>query len=301
MAINNRPEQGYDQAENARQGDVAIRVGKIKECRFDVKEPPPDPEKEKPNWTNVDLQGNYRGSLYRVEFGDGETYWMPKMALRAGEDQDYWAFEKDEQVLVVCVGGDPMQSYIIGATYQDDYRPPIGIDDKTSDKRPWRETVRRIRFKDGMVEEYDRELHRKTTLYPDGTKHTRWFKDERVEREKAADSDITGVPPRHFEKWEWPSGYSREYMWDEHAGHHYKKEIWPDGTTLEFHYDENGNVHKHSFQYADGGLFQYDLISHTLTIKADRFVVAPATGGQTDMTISGTIIDSAGNTPHHSH
>jgi phage baseplate assembly protein gpV len=177
----------------------------------------------------------------------------------------------------------------------------VGIDDKTKDKRAWRETVTRTRFKDDMIVEYDRELHRHTMLFPDGTKYTRWLQDDRVEREKAADSDKTGVPPRHFQKHEWPDGYSYEYMWDEDAKLHYRKEIMADGTIIEFQYNENGEPHKHRFSYSDGGLFEYNLITHTLTIKADKVNISPVTQNQTGVNVSGTLIDSSGNTPHHSH
>lgn len=313
MNFNNQESSGYNHSEASRKGDMAIRIGTIEEVRFDVKGAPKGDDEGKPNWTCEDKQGNFRGAQYRVKFGDGQTYWMPKLNLRAGNDQEYWAFEKGEQVVVVCVGGDPMQSFLIGSVYQDKFRPPVGIDDKTNDKRPWRETVHRIHYQDGCIWEYDRKLHREIVKYPDGATYTYWFQDPREQREKETDSDITGVPPRHFEQRQHPDNHSYLYIWDENEQHHVKREVMSDGTVFEFHYDDAGAVKKHTFAYSDGGLIEYDLKEHTLTLKAEKIILAGQvsysgfTGDKGmmimkgDMMIEGKILDTEGNTNHHSH
>lgn len=305
MNFNNQEVGGFNHSETSRKGDMAIRVGKIEECRFDTKGAPS--EDGKPNWTCEDKNGNFRNALYRVKFGDGMTYWMPKIALRAGKDQEFWAFEKGEQVLVVCIGGDPMQSYLIGAVYQDSARPPVGEDDKTTDKRPWRETVHRTRYADQHLVEYDRKLHRTLEKYPDGAKYTYWFPDDRTEREKETDSDKTGVPPRHFERREYPDGRVWQYIWDEDEQHHVRTEKMPDGTRFEYHYDDAGAVKKHTAAYSDGGFWEYDLVTHTMTIRAKNIVIEGDIAYKGNMTmegnmaVDGSVVDSSGNTNHHSH
>jgi len=159
--MNNTENTAWNAAENNRRANLTFRVGIIVEARFDEK----GYAEEGANWTNEDQNHSYRGALYRVEMADSKTYWMPMMVLRAGNDQSYWAFEVGEQVAVLCASGDPMQSVIIGALYQNDYRPPIGLDDETSYKRPWRASVKRERFADNTMFEYDREKHRFTASF----------------------------------------------------------------------------------------------------------------------------------------
>jgi len=156
--MNNTEISSWNAAESFRRTDLNCRIGKIVEARYQMTGYPGN---EKPNWTNEDQNGNFRTPLYRVEMSDNQKiYWMPALAARAGRDQSYWAYEIGEQVAVLCPSGDPMRSIIIGAFYQNNHRPPIGWDDETVDKRPWRETVRRDRFADETLFEYDRQLHR---------------------------------------------------------------------------------------------------------------------------------------------
>lgn len=155
--FNNRVEPSYDIAELYRANIVFLRLGVIKESRFDTDGAPS--EEGEPNWTNEDTDGQFRGPLYRVQFdedGKSKTYWIPQLSVRAGRDQSYWPLEDGEQVLVAAVSGDPSQSFIIGAVFQNKYRPPVGWDDPTPDKRPWRETVARMRFADNTMVEYRR-------------------------------------------------------------------------------------------------------------------------------------------------
>lgn len=171
MGLNNNPFSvggAFDSKESERRNSNLIKKGKIVEARYDVKGAPPDPEL--PNFTNEDTNQNYRGPLYRVEMGDQKTYWIPQLERRSGKDQSYWAFEVGEQVIIVCPDGDMRQAVIIGALPCNDFRPPIGFDDETFDKRPWRETVHRTRYKDNTLVEYDREKHRFLIVLPDQSK-----------------------------------------------------------------------------------------------------------------------------------
>ncbi len=157
MAFNNESEAAFNSHELHRRTNNAIRRGVIKESRYESKG---YPGKDIPNWTNEDEFGNYRGPLYRVQFDEDDenkTYWMPQLVQRASGDSTYWAFEEGEQVIVLCVSGDPMQSFLLLALPQNEYRPPVGWDDPTSDGRPWRETVKRERFKDNTLFDYRRD------------------------------------------------------------------------------------------------------------------------------------------------
>lgn len=160
--MNNTENTAWNAAEFNRKLDLIFRIGIIVDARFSQKG---YSDENEVNWTNEDQNHAYRGPLYRVKFADSQTYWMPMLALRAGRDQSYWAFEVGEQVVVLCASGDPMQSVIIGALYQNDYRPPVGLDDTTSDKRPWRASVKRERFADNTMFEYDRDKHRFTASF----------------------------------------------------------------------------------------------------------------------------------------
>lgn len=171
MTINNSPfgmTGAFDSKEGERRSANQIKKGKIVEARYGVTGAPADPEQ--PNYTNEDTAKRFRGAFYRVEFGDHKTYWIPHLERRSGKDQSYWAYEVGEQVLIVCPDGDMRQAVIIGAIPSDAYRPPVGYDDGTTDKRPWRETVHRIRYEDDTLVEYDREKHRVLIVFADQSK-----------------------------------------------------------------------------------------------------------------------------------
>lgn len=170
MGINNTPfgaSGAFDSKEHERRIDNTCQVGIIIEARYSEKGCPSEPDQ--PNFTNEDCNGSFRGPLYRVQIGDHKRYWIPQLFLRCGNDQEYWAFEKGEQVVVLCPTGDPRQGFVIGALASNDFRPPTGIDDETVDSRPWRETVHRRRYKDGYFWQYDRKAHKETKTFPDGS------------------------------------------------------------------------------------------------------------------------------------
>lgn len=281
--MNNGEVTAYNSKENDRRGNNAIRLGVIKEARYDQEG---HPENTDTAWfSNEDTGGNYRGPLYRVEFGDHKLYWMPQLFQRAGKDVAFWPYEVGEQVLVLCVSGDPMQSFLLGSVNQDTFRPPVGWDDVTKDKRPWRETVHRLRYEDGRLWEYDRVLHRELTLFPDGTREKWWCQDTREEREKEGPSDKTGVPPRHWHHilmadqtdyefiwdedsqihhrhWNWPdSAIIGEYTWDEQAQTHVEHYLQADGSFRKYTWNEAPDSHVHEYVYADGTRFSFSFSS----------------------------------------
>ena len=151
--INNLIEPAYDLNELERKVLSSIRIGTIVEAKYDS-EGYPGPDS--PNWTNEDESGNYRGPLYRVEIGDGKTYWMPMAVQRACGDITYWAYEVGEQVLLVCISGDPMQSILIGSLYQNSQRPPIAAGQPTKDGRAWSPALKQTVFVDATYTEYRR-------------------------------------------------------------------------------------------------------------------------------------------------
>lgn len=83
----------------------------------------------------------------RVDADGLLTDWLPWCERRAGPGLRTWAApEVGEQVLVVCVGGDPAQGVVVGSLYRDDHDAPADA-----------ETVARALFGDGTVVEYDRD------------------------------------------------------------------------------------------------------------------------------------------------
>lgn len=119
---------------------IMSRVGTIVEMQCDVKGYPPNYPKTE-NWTNEDINGNYRGPLYKVAFqadGEDESFWIPPIVLHASSQHCVHSpFVIGEQVVVLSINGNEMNSYIIGALYHDAARPPISHDQPTSDGRAW--------------------------------------------------------------------------------------------------------------------------------------------------------------------
>jgi len=240
---------------------VSIRVGTVVEVRYDVNHGGRHPTNDEPNFKNADINYHFAGPKYRVKFGDGKIYWMPQAHLRAGGDLEYWAFEEGEQVLVLCVSGDPMQSIVLAAVSCDTFRPPVGLDDQSIDKRPWRASVHRHRYQDGRLWEYDRYLHRELSVFQDGTRHIRWFLDDREDRtprKKETNSDISNAPPRHWEFFEVPGSWQYEHLWDENAQIHHRHWLWPDGARFhDYTWDYANATHTYTATHADGTNYTY--------------------------------------------
>jgi phage baseplate assembly protein gpV len=265
LGINGAPpggSGGFETADQANRVDATIRIGKIVECRYDNegKLDSAKPEDDPSHFTNEDRANRFRGALYRVQMSDKKYYWIPQMHRRAGNDQEYWAYEKGEQVVVIAPAGEPTQAFIIGALPTDDFRPPVGFDDLSKDKRPWRESVYRKRFKDGMMTEYDRYLHRLCTVFEDGTLYMDWFKDtreDRTPRKKETNSDKKGVPPRHWKHRLYADKLDHEILWDEDTQIHRRHFKWPDAALFEYQWDEKNQTHFHHWLFADKAEYRY--------------------------------------------
>jgi phage baseplate assembly protein V len=94
-------------------------------------------------------QTDYANARVRIRTGELLTGWLPWLTRRAGHDQDWWAPEVGEQVMVLSPSGDPAQGVVLGALYQARYAAP--------GNEP---TVHRTRYADGTTIEYDRAAHR---------------------------------------------------------------------------------------------------------------------------------------------
>ena len=235
--------------------NTIIREGKIVEVKCDDKAMPSD--KDDHWFSNIDINSNFRGCLYRVEFGDNVDYWIPSLTHGGG---DHTPYKKDTLVLVSCQDGNPNYGIILGAIPTNNMRPPVGFDDTSSDKRPWRETVYRYTFDDGAGREYDEYLHRWCEWYKDGSYKMFWFEDDREDRssrEKEALSDITGVPARHYQFEHFADGLDITICWDEHYQTHYRNQKWPDTAFFEYMWDEKNQFHSLTEIMADGAESKY--------------------------------------------
>ncbi len=260
--MNNHEVTGFNATEAQRRIANSVRIGVIEDARYDMNHfgaPPEDPEV--PWFHNKDIHHQYRGPLYRVRLGDHLTYWLPQLFMRAGGDLDFWAYEVGEQVMVLSPSGDPMQGILLGSLSWDATRPPVGADDQTEDGRPWRETVRRTRYKDGMLWEYDRYLHREQRLYPDGTREQLWCLDDREDRSprrKETNSDKSNVPPRHLHQMDYQGGTQYQFIHDEDTKIHHRHWMFPDGAVLDIYtYDYENLTHTHSHLHADQTCYYY--------------------------------------------
>jgi hypothetical protein len=117
-----------------------IRIGIISETSFDKKGCPPNYPKSN-NWTNEDEKGQYRCPLYKVSFQEDtedESYWIPSLVLHASSQNCHHSpYILGEQVMVLAVNGNENNSYIIGALYNNDVRPPTTLEQPTKDGRAW--------------------------------------------------------------------------------------------------------------------------------------------------------------------
>jgi phage baseplate assembly protein gpV len=261
MSVNNRPNHNQEVSESKRAEANMIRQGKIMEARYDLNQDgAPPPNNEEPYYHNKDAKDQFRGPIYRVEIGDHELGWIPQLHQRCQGDQEFWAYEVGEQVLVLCDHGDPEQSVIIGALPYDGVRPPVGHDDQSHDKRPWRESVHRIRYMDGMLVEYDRYLHRRLAVFQDGSTYTDWLLDDREDRtprKKETNSDKSGVPPRHWRNRHFADDTDHEFLWDEDIKIHREHWKFPDASVFEYQWDEENQTHYKHYLFADGTDFHH--------------------------------------------
>lgn len=100
---------------------------------------------------------NYEDAVVKVTSGQLETGWLHWLTSRAAHDVDYWAPEINEQVLVLCPGGDPELGLVLPAIYQQQFACP--------DTDP---NIRRVRFADGADLSYDRAAHVLNIILPEG-------------------------------------------------------------------------------------------------------------------------------------
>lgn len=84
----------------------------------------------------------------RVRAGPILSGWIACGTSRAGPDRTWHVYEPGEQVILVAPGGDLNQAVILGAYYRDAHPAPADSPD-----------IRRTVFKDGTIEEYDRQNH----------------------------------------------------------------------------------------------------------------------------------------------
>ena len=94
-------------------------------------------------------EADYAAARVKVKSGDLVTGWIPWLTRRASNDSDWWAPEEKEQVVLLSPDGDPAQAVALPALYQSAHPAPASV-----------ETVRRVKFADGTVIEYDREASR---------------------------------------------------------------------------------------------------------------------------------------------
>jgi len=96
---------------------------------------------------------DYERARVRVQLDDdGElTDWLPFATPRAQGDRTWHPPETGEQVLLVSPEGDLAQALVVGAVHRDAQPPPAD-----------RPTVDRVVYKDGTVDEYDRDANKRT-------------------------------------------------------------------------------------------------------------------------------------------
>lgn len=137
---------------------IASRVGTVVEVKFDEKGYPPDYPKTD-NWSNEDINGNYRGPLYKVTFQEDredESFWIPPIVLHASSQYCVHSpFVVGEQVIVLSINGHEMNSYILGALYSDSVRPPVSYDQPTTDGRAW---------DSGLIQHYTPDMYAELRL-----------------------------------------------------------------------------------------------------------------------------------------
>lgn len=96
-----------------------------------------------------------REARAKVRCGDIVTTWLPWFSRRAGNDREWWAPEKGEQVLLISPDGEMSQGLILPGLYQNAHPAPSQSQDVF-----YRE------FSDGATIEYDRAAHVLKTNIP---------------------------------------------------------------------------------------------------------------------------------------
>ncbi len=94
---------------------------------------------------------DYDKCLFRVAVNDSSgdnvlTDWLPMITTRANQDITWWAYEKDEQVVVLSPSGNLTTGVILGAIYQNKFRPNQNDSD-----------IHRVDYGDGSWFEHDRK------------------------------------------------------------------------------------------------------------------------------------------------
>lgn len=89
------------------------------------------------------------GNRVRVASGGIETNWIRWITLAAGEDRDWHAPSVEEQVVLLCPGGDPANAVALRGLYSD------------ANPAPSSNPVERLfRFRDGTTISYNTDTHR---------------------------------------------------------------------------------------------------------------------------------------------
>jgi phage baseplate assembly protein V len=103
------------------------------------------------------VQVDHAAGLCRVATGELRTNWIPWLAVAAGTTRDWRPPAPDEQVLLICPGGDPADAVALCGIYSDKAPAPGDSPD----------THTRI-YPDGALVEYDHVAHRLTATLPAG-------------------------------------------------------------------------------------------------------------------------------------
>lgn len=108
----------------------------------------------KRRFSNLVLPGvvaavDYEKARAKVNAAGAKTPWLPWLTQRAGQDVTWWAPDIGEQVVVLCIDGEPANGFVLpGALYSNQHPANANNGD-----------VARFIFGDGAVIEYDRKNH----------------------------------------------------------------------------------------------------------------------------------------------
>ena len=100
---------------------------------------------------------DHAAEMCRVKSGDLETNWIRWCALSAGQTVDWNPPSVNEQVLLICPGGDPADAVALCGIYSDASPAPSHKPSTHTRKYP-----------DQTVLEYDHELHKYLAKLPPG-------------------------------------------------------------------------------------------------------------------------------------